>query len=313
MATASAFGFSGWDPIGTIGDAAVQGATNFAWNGKDMRRNIRYQKKMMNFQSDLNQKNQIWTARNMPKETVQGLRDAHLNPLLAFSDFSGLASSGAMGVSPSTVGGGSSAPSFSNFDSGFDSGAFDAALSLINHGSKSRKNKKKALKLADNQMDTDMEMSHVDKENKPALAQANYNSALAKAGAEMTETSNRAKEAELKAYLLNREIEATTGRWQPDRTLGMSRGTDEKNEFWTDFYQQKLDLNKWKNSAYRQYLLDGLEGANSLFNIGKDTADVISSFKKGKAADAKRVNETLKTQNKMKNIMRRKSKGLRRH
>lgn len=54
MATVSGFGFSGVDHLNTLFEQQVNGMNSFAWNGKDMRRNMRYQKRMMRFQQDMN-------------------------------------------------------------------------------------------------------------------------------------------------------------------------------------------------------------------------------------------------------------------
>lgn len=95
MANASAFGFSGYDPIGSFkenalnsafaqGNSYLSSANSFAWNGKDLRRNVRYQKKLMRFQQQMNQQNARWNALNMPSFNKQGLQDAGINPLLAY-------------------------------------------------------------------------------------------------------------------------------------------------------------------------------------------------------------------------------------
>lgn len=55
----------------------------FAWNGKDLRRNVRFQKRMIRFQNEQSKAMSLWSAQNMPKATMDGLKSAGLNPLLA--------------------------------------------------------------------------------------------------------------------------------------------------------------------------------------------------------------------------------------
>lgn len=78
MANWSAFTVGGWDPLGSEGQAQHQ----FAWNGKDLRRNIRYQKRMIQFQNEQSKGMSLWSAQNMPAATMAGLKAAGLNPLL---------------------------------------------------------------------------------------------------------------------------------------------------------------------------------------------------------------------------------------
>lgn len=79
MANWQALTFGGWAPAETQGESAM----SFAWNGKDLRRNIRYQKRMIRFQNEQSKAMSLWSAHQMPSATMKGLRDAGLNPLLA--------------------------------------------------------------------------------------------------------------------------------------------------------------------------------------------------------------------------------------
>lgn len=104
MANWQGFSFGGWAPAETWGESAMQ----FAWNGKDLRRNVRYQKRLMKFQQGLNQENALWNSSVMPGATVAGLRAANLNPILAVTGAGGLGIGSSGNVNPTTVNGGSS-------------------------------------------------------------------------------------------------------------------------------------------------------------------------------------------------------------
>lgn len=84
--------------LGAVGTAAASAAASqgakygmnelgnmasFAWNGKDLRRNVRYQKKMIRFANEQTKGMSLWSAKEMPAATMQGLKSAGLNPLLA--------------------------------------------------------------------------------------------------------------------------------------------------------------------------------------------------------------------------------------
>lgn len=94
MATISGFGFSGLDHFGTLYEQGLNLGANalssylnskqsFAANGKDARRNLRYTKRLIRFQNEQSKGLSLWSAHNMPSATMQGLRAAGLNPLLA--------------------------------------------------------------------------------------------------------------------------------------------------------------------------------------------------------------------------------------
>lgn len=86
MATVSAFGFGGTDHLNTFFEHKMNdlsSAQSYKWNGRDLRRQIAYQKKMIEFQNEQSKGMSLWSAYNMPAATMRGLKSAGLNPLLA--------------------------------------------------------------------------------------------------------------------------------------------------------------------------------------------------------------------------------------
>lgn len=106
MATWQGLTFGGWAPAETQGESAM----SFAWNGKDLRRNIRYQKRMIRFQNEQSKGLSLWSAQNMPKATMEGLKSAGLNPLLA--------AGGSTNVAPMVASSAASVPSNQSFVEG---------------------------------------------------------------------------------------------------------------------------------------------------------------------------------------------------
>lgn len=83
MALGAALGGAALKSAQDSGNNYLQSANSFSWNGKDMRRNIRYQKRMITWQNDQTKAMSLWSAHNMPAATMKGLKSAGLNPLLA--------------------------------------------------------------------------------------------------------------------------------------------------------------------------------------------------------------------------------------
>lgn len=116
MATASAFGFSGWDPIGSFGESSLNSAfaSRNAKDANDMA--------MDNLREQLKLQYQYANAYsvNSPSWRVEGLRKAGLNPILAAGNSSPILPS----VSPVQT----SIPTLpSNSHGGFDNSAFQLA------------------------------------------------------------------------------------------------------------------------------------------------------------------------------------------
>lgn len=108
MSNWSALTFGGWDPLGTMGESQ----TSFAWNGKDLRRNVRYQKKLIRFQNQQNREQASWSAKEMPSLQMAGLSQAGLNPILAVTGSGGFHTDSAASASSANV------PSSESFVSG---------------------------------------------------------------------------------------------------------------------------------------------------------------------------------------------------
>lgn len=105
MAQISGLGFSGVDHLNTGFEHLMRGLDSqqsFAWNGKDLRRNLRYQKKMIRFQNEQTKGMSLWSAKEMPAATMAGLKAAGLNPLLA--------AGGSTNVAPTVASSASSVP-----------------------------------------------------------------------------------------------------------------------------------------------------------------------------------------------------------
>lgn len=96
MSMASAFGFSGWDPVGSYGEGSLN---SYFWNRNAKESSARQLASSKDFST--------WSATQLPSLQVQGLKAAGLNPILA---------------APNSIGGGAqtlSAPS--GYDGGADS------------------------------------------------------------------------------------------------------------------------------------------------------------------------------------------------
>lgn len=79
MAIASAFGFSGWDPIGSFGESALNSAFSTYLGNKSASKSLKNAQKLARYQYDLSHQ----YAVNAPSWNVEGLRNAGLNPILA--------------------------------------------------------------------------------------------------------------------------------------------------------------------------------------------------------------------------------------
>lgn len=99
MATFSFGPISGFDPIGTTLESGINSSASFAWNGKDLRRNVRYQKRMLRFQNEQNRSQAAWSAKEMPSLQMAGLRAAGLNPILAVTGSGGFRTDSASSAS----------------------------------------------------------------------------------------------------------------------------------------------------------------------------------------------------------------------
>lgn len=130
MANWQALTFGGFDPIGTEGQSRM----SFAWNGKDLRRNVRYQKRLIRFQNEQSKAMSLWSAKEMPSATMQGLKSAGLNPLLA--------AGGSTNVAPTVASSAATVPSNQSFvDGGSDTsfGDLDTFKSLFSDEPKTAK------------------------------------------------------------------------------------------------------------------------------------------------------------------------------
>lgn len=117
MAIASAFGFSGWDPIGSFGESLLNSAFSTYLGNKSASKSVSNAKKLAQFQYDLSHQ----YALNAPTWNVAGLRNAGLNPILATGNPSAVNMPSMQPVSPDYQ--------FhpSNSSGGFDNSAFQAA------------------------------------------------------------------------------------------------------------------------------------------------------------------------------------------
>lgn len=126
MSMFSAFGFSGYDPIGSLmenQDNTLWGQMNNTFNGM---RDWYYAKKASARQAALQWEYQKRAALEMPTLQKQGLIAAGFNPLLAISK--GIASPSSMPVSTSSPISGGHVPSAPNGSAGFDAQQFFSAL-----------------------------------------------------------------------------------------------------------------------------------------------------------------------------------------
>lgn len=114
MATASAWGFSGWDPIGSTGENWLNSAFATHFGNKASSKALKNAQKLALFQYDLSQK----YALNSPSWNVEGLRNAGLNPILATGNPSAVNMPSMQPVSPDYQ----FSPSMSS--GGFDNSAF---------------------------------------------------------------------------------------------------------------------------------------------------------------------------------------------
>lgn len=125
MSMFSAFGFSGYDPIGSLmenQDNTLWGQMNNTFNGM---RDWYYAKKASARQAALQWEYQKKAALEMPTLQRQGLIAAGFNPLLAISK--GIASPSPMSVSASSPISGGHVPSAPNGSAGFDAQQFFSA------------------------------------------------------------------------------------------------------------------------------------------------------------------------------------------
>lgn len=117
MAIASAFGFSGWDPIGSFGESLLNSAFSSYLGNKSASKSVSNAKKLAQFQYDLSHQ----YALNAPSWNVEGLRNAGLNPILATGNPSAVNMPSMQPVAPDYQ------FSPSNSAGGFDNSAFQAA------------------------------------------------------------------------------------------------------------------------------------------------------------------------------------------
>lgn len=141
MATFSFGPISGYDPVGSAieggvnaGFSALSSASNFAWNGKDLRRNVRYQKKMIRFQNEQNRAQAAWSAKEMPSLQMAGLRAAGLNPILSVTGAGGFHTESAASAPGANIPSSESyvAPEHSASTVNGISGSFDDVLRFLN-------------------------------------------------------------------------------------------------------------------------------------------------------------------------------------
>ncbi len=128
MSMFSAFGFSGYDPIGSAmenTDNTMWGQMNNTFNGM---RDWYYAKKASARQAALQWEYQKKAALEMPTLQRQGLLAAGFNPLLAIAN--GIHSPSSMSVSASSPISGGSVPSAPNGSAGFDAQQFFSAKSF---------------------------------------------------------------------------------------------------------------------------------------------------------------------------------------
>lgn len=139
MANWQALTFGGWAPFETQGESQM----SFAWNGKDLRRNVRYQKRMIRFQNEQSKAMSLWSARQMPSATMQGLKAAGLNPLLA--------AGGNTNVAPTVASSAASVPyseSYDNSGTVGQSGDINGVVDLFSGTSSLERNARKSAALA---------------------------------------------------------------------------------------------------------------------------------------------------------------------
>lgn len=114
MAIASAFGISGWDPIGSLGESMLNSAFTSYLGNKSAAKSLKNAKKLAQYQYDLSHQ----YALNAPSWNVEGLRNAGLNPILATGNPSAVNMPSMQPVSPDYQ------FSPSNSHGGFDNSAF---------------------------------------------------------------------------------------------------------------------------------------------------------------------------------------------
>lgn len=264
MANWEALSFGGWDPIMSAFESnfnIAQGKKASKVSNKQSEHLMRYQamlaRQQMEFQSNLNKANQTWSANIMPSETVKGLRAAGLNPMLAYTDFSGLASSGAMGVTPSMPSAASGSIDPSSGDSGVSVGTAGIDwLRGLGNSSKAKKVEKENLAGA-------LETAKENKEYARDQAASANQLALQEREVKSQELETRSIENAMKTYLLGHELSATTGKqYSTHQGKGLA-GSDAANQFWNDFFREQLDLKKYMNSATRAKVLDSIHGLQS--------------------------------------------------
>lgn len=114
MAIASAWGFSGWDPLGSFGESALNSAFSTYLGNKSSSKALRNAQKLAQYQYNLSHD----YALNAPSWNVEGLRNAGLNPILATGNPSAVNMPGMQPVSPDFQ------FNPSNSSGGFDNSAF---------------------------------------------------------------------------------------------------------------------------------------------------------------------------------------------
>lgn len=116
MATASAFGISGWDPFGSTGENFLNSAFSTYLGNKSASKSVSNAKKLAQIQYDFSRQYSL----NSPSWNVEGLRNAGLNPILATGNPSAVNMPSMQPVAP----GYQFSPS--NSPGGFDNSAFQA-------------------------------------------------------------------------------------------------------------------------------------------------------------------------------------------
>lgn len=140
--------------VGAGADAALSpfmSAQSFAWNGKDLRRTVRYQKRMIRFQNQQNREQASWSAKEMPSLQMAGLRAAGLNPILSVTGSGGFSTPDAASASAADVGGGESYERSSGVSGDLDLGG---AIDSIGNFFRDRKLARKERDTTESELDS---------------------------------------------------------------------------------------------------------------------------------------------------------------